>query len=95
MFMELRTQKLMVVFEAVNDTLHESFIGATSLPMSLVERRHQEHRPDLVAHWEPEHRISYRCVESGLSAQEAPTFLLGYAQTATRFGWKTFVDDLQ
>lgn len=91
----MRTQKLMLVFEAINDTLHESFVGATSLPMSLVERRHQEHPPEEIAHWSPEQKVYYRCVESGLSAQETPTFLSSYAQTAGRFGWKTFVDDLQ
>lgn len=95
MNMEMRTQKLMVVFEAVNETLHEAFIGATSLPMSIVERRHQERRPEMVGHWRHEHQISYRCVESGLSAQEAPTFLSGYAHTTNRFGYKTFVDDRQ
>jgi hypothetical protein len=93
--MEIRTQKLMIVFEAVNESLQEIFMGATSLPLAIVERRHQERRPELVGHWSHEHRITYRAVESGLSAREAPTFLSGYAQTANRFGWKTFVDDRQ
>lgn len=95
MTMEIRTQKLMIVFEAINESLQEIFIGATSLPPLIVERRHQEHRPELIAHWLPDQRISYRVVESGLSAQEAPTFLAGYAGTAKRFGWKTFVDARQ
>ncbi len=93
--MEMRTQKLMLVFEAINDTLHESFVGATSLPLSIIERRHQEHLPESIAHWLPGQEIYYRCVESGLSAQETPTFLKSYAGTAERFGWKTVVDDLQ
>ena len=93
--MDIRTQKLMIVFEAVNESLQEIFIGATSLPLPIVQRRHQEHRPGLIGHWQDAHRISYRVAESGLSCQEAPTFLKGYAGTAQRFGWKTFVDDRQ
>jgi len=91
--MEMRTVKLMLVFEAVNDTLKEAYVGATSLPLSIVERRHQENPPPELAHWGPDHAISYRCVESGLSAQETPTFLASYAHTNARFGWKTVVDD--
>jgi hypothetical protein len=34
-------------------------------------------------------------VESGLSAQQAPTFLSAYARTSDRFGWKTVFDALQ
>ena len=85
----------MLVFEAINDTLKESFIGATSLPLALIERRHHENPPESIAHWRPEQAVHYRCVESGLSAQETPTFLDGYARTANRFGWKTVVDALQ
>jgi hypothetical protein len=95
MSMEMRTQKQMLVFEAVNDTLKESFVGATSLPLSIIERRHHENPPEAMAHWEDSHIVHYRCVESGLSARETTIFLKSYANTSEKFGWKTSFDALQ
>ena len=92
--MELPTQKLIFIFEAVNESLQEAFVGATSLPLAAVERRHRFARPAAIAHWRPEHHVLYRRVESGLSAKESAAFIPAYARAA-HAGWKTFVDHLQ
>lgn len=92
--MELGTQKLILIFEAVNDTLQEIFIGATSLPLLSIEKRHRQEPPTPIRHWRPEHKVTYHAVETGLSAKFSADFLPAYARAA-HSGWKTFIDPMQ
>jgi hypothetical protein len=93
--MILTTQKLCIVFEATNRTLHEAFIAASSLPLDIVRRRHQEAPPAAIAHWLPDQDIGYTIVATSLSQQDAPAFVKGYGSTAQRFGWKVISDAWQ
>lgn len=93
--MIVTTQKLCIVFEATNRALHETFVAASSLPLDIVRRRHQEAPPAAIAHWLPGHEIAYTIVASGLGLQDAPAFISGYGQTATRFGWTVVTDAWQ
>lgn len=89
-----KTQKLVLVFEAVNETLGESFVGATSLPLAVVRERHRTQPPTSIAHWLPDHRVEYRAVESGLSAVECRDFVPAYAKAA-HAGRRIFLDAAQ
>jgi hypothetical protein len=95
MRMIMTTQRLCIVFEATNRTLHESFIATSSLPLDIVRLRHQKTPPAAIAHWQPSEDVSYTIVGSGLSLQDAPAFLKGYGQTAVQFGWKVITDNWQ
>lgn len=89
------TQRLCIVFEATNRTLHETFVAASSLPLDIVRGRHRDAPPAAIAHWMADDEVSYTIVASGLSLQDAPAFVRGYGQTAARFGWKVVTDDWQ
>ncbi len=90
-----RTEKIVIVFEATNDDLHQAYVGATALSLMAVERRHREECPPALAGWRPEHHVSYRIVASGLSIPESMAFLHGYAKTSERLGWSVVADGWQ
>jgi hypothetical protein len=87
---EETTQERVVVFEAVNDTLKEFYVGISTLPLTADEiaTRHQENPPAAIAHWKREHRVWYRCVDAGLSASDSQVFVRSYAERITHPGWK-------
>ena len=79
------------VFEAVNESLREFFIGTTSASGEL---------PALVggiaahciAHWQREHKISCRIVEQGLGVEDALKFVESYARSTARTGWTVLTE---
>lgn len=79
------------VFEAVNESLREFFIGTTTASGEL---------PALsggigsrcIAHWQREHKISCRIVEQGLAIEEALKFVESYARATARTGWTVLTD---
>lgn len=78
----------MTVFEAVNETLREVFVGTTD---HLFDRLIDEFRacpPRAVAHWSAGERLSFRCVEYAVPNQDAERFIDGYAQSDALKGWK-------
>ncbi|MBI5241110.1 MAG: hypothetical protein HY926_11605 [Elusimicrobia bacterium] len=84
------TQEQMVVFEAVNDTLQEFYVGISLLPLTADEiaSQHRESPPAAIAHWKKEHQVWYRCVDAGLSASDSQAFVRSYSQRLTQPGWK-------
>jgi hypothetical protein len=87
---EEAAQEQVVVFEAVNDTLKEFYVGISALPLTADEiaNRHQENPPAAIAHWKKEHQVWYRCVDAGLSAPESPAFVRTYTEKIARPEWK-------
>jgi len=79
-----------VVFEAVNDTLKEFFVGISFVPLTADEiaSRHRESPPAAIAHWRREHRVWYRCVDPGLAAHNSQDFVRSYAQRMAQSDWK-------
>lgn len=94
MGMDVSTQRVALIFEAVNEDLHESYVGMTCTPLKVLERRHRELKPTTIAHWKPEHHVEYKLVECGLSVAVGPAFVKSYVQTSARFGWTVLVDSL-
>jgi hypothetical protein len=84
------TQEQVVVFEAVNETLKEFYVGISTVPLTADEiaSRHQEAPPAAIAHWKKEHQVWYRCVDAGLSASDSEAFVRSYAERITRPDWK-------
>ena len=74
------------VFEAVNETLREFFIGTTTLPGDPPALAEAVVTRDL-AHWQKDHKISCRIVETGLAFDEALKFVERHAFAAARTGW--------
>jgi hypothetical protein len=80
------------VFEAVNGTLREFYIGTTTLPASelLNLAESVSFRED--THWDSSDLIEWRVVEEGLSREEALAFIQSYAKTTLRTGWKILTE---
>jgi hypothetical protein len=83
-------QEQVVVFEAVNDTLREFYVGISTLPLTADEiaNRHREDPPAAIAHWKKEHQVWYRCVDPGLSAPESQSFIRSYVERIAQPEWK-------
>ncbi|MBI5242412.1 MAG: hypothetical protein HY922_01855 [Elusimicrobia bacterium] len=84
------TPEQVVVFEAVNDTLKEFYVGISILPLTADEiaNQHKEKPPAAIAHWKREHQVWYRCVDAGLSAPDSQAFIYTYTDKISRPGWK-------
>lgn len=80
------------VFEAINETLKEFYIGTTTLAASELESLAQSVAFRANTHWEPGQKIDYRVVEEGLGLEEALAFIKSYAKTAMRTGWKVVIE---
>lgn len=79
------------VYEAINETLKELFVGLTKLPMNQLEARHKSGLPAAIAHWNPGvHRIIYREVEPDLADPKA--FVAGYAKNMEKNGWTSITE---
>ena len=79
------------VYEAINETLKEMFVGLTDLPMNQVEARHKSGLPGVIAHWKlGAERIIYREVEADLADPKA--FVEGYAKNMQKNGWKSITE---
>jgi hypothetical protein len=87
---EEATQEQVVVFEAINDTLKEFYVGISFLPLTADEiaNQHKEKPPAAIAHWKKEHEVWYRCVDAGLAAPDSQAFVRSYADKIARPEWK-------
>lgn len=85
-------ERLVTVFEIVNDTLREAFVGTTSLPIHELIRQHEAALPKKIAHWDRRHKIQYRSLEFSLSPETARAFIAGYAKSMERMTWRLIRD---
>lgn len=80
------------IYEAVNESLLEIYIGMSSLGMHHVMTRRGHTRPPAIHHWLPDHVVSYRSVEFNLAASFAADFITERAKAAQRPGWTVLRD---
>jgi hypothetical protein len=79
------------VYEAINETFKELFVGSTDLPIGQLETRHKNGLPAAIAHWKlGAERIIYREVELELS--DAKAFVERYALSMQKNGWKSITE---
>jgi hypothetical protein len=76
--------KRYTVFEAVNETLHEIFVGMTASGLNTMQRSVKA--PE-IKHWLETHAVTYRSVEFSLAASHAADFVLTHAKTLVKPGW--------
>lgn len=84
---------LVVVYEAVNDTLKEAYLGTSDLPYESVAARFRQSPPPPAAHWDPDHTVSVNIVESSLRLDDARDFIVHYAASLEAVGWRTIRED--
>lgn len=79
------------VYEAINETLKELFVGLTDLPMAQLEARHKNTLPTAIAHWKlGAEQITYREVEPDLP--DAKAFVESYALNMQKNAWKSITE---
>jgi hypothetical protein len=79
-----------VVFEAINDTLKEFYVGISTLPEAADEiaNRLREQPPEAISHWKKEHHTWYRCIDAGMSDPGSEAFIRSYNDRIARPEWK-------
>ena len=83
---------LVAVFEAVNESRREFYVGTTTLPEGDLKDLARSVAFRGITHWGPDEAIVYRIVESALGLDEALRFIKNYAATIQRIGWKVFTE---
>lgn len=86
-------QPRVAVFEAVNDSLKEAFLGTTAATLPLLSAVFAEKRPRAVSHWATKDRITLNIVEASLSENDAHDFIRHYAASLEAAGWKPLRED--
>ncbi len=84
---------LVIVYEAVNDTLKEAYLGITDQPYESVAARFRRSPPLPATHWVSDHAVSFNLVESSLRTDDARDFIVHYAASLEAVGWKTIRED--
>lgn len=84
---------LVTVYEAVNDSLKEAYIGTTASPHEDLAARFRGNRPPAASHWDPDHTVSVNIVENSLRLDDARDFMVHYAASLEAVGWRTIRED--
>jgi hypothetical protein len=82
------------VYEAINETLKELFVGLTDLPIDQLEARHKNGLPPVIAHWKlGTERISYRDVGTTIPDPSiAKSLVESFSRNMQRTGWKSITE---
>jgi hypothetical protein len=85
---------VVVVYEAVNATLKEIYVGAVIHPAPLEEiaRKHRALPPQPINHWQPGDAVTYRIVEAVLPLRDRREFIHTYAVEIAEVGWRIITD---
>jgi hypothetical protein len=78
------SEKRVTVYEAVNETLQEIYVGTAASGSSAYRAA----ASPATSHWKPNDAVSYRSVHFGLAPSHAEDFVRDHALTLARPGWK-------
>lgn len=82
-----------IVYEAINETLKEIFVGWTAFPIDALRSTHHALPPRLIAHWRfQDQKIDYREVERDITEEDLKTFIQSYAASIRQDGWKIILE---
>ncbi len=83
------------IYEAVNETLREFFIGTTDLPLKALRARHKDDPPMGISHWKSHNQeILYRDIVHEIPKSNIRSFIEKYAriiEPISESGWKTII----
>jgi len=81
------------VYEAVNISRKEIFIGITSRKIfEAMAQLMENDRPPCIKHWDAADAIDIRSVEFDLSAAGAKEFLKEYVRNRALIGWRCLAE---
>ena len=79
----------LTVFEVINQTRKEFFVGTTILGMHEVIEQHRDAPPSAIAHWQQGDKINYRSIKFDLPVKDAAQFIETHAKRLARTSnWK-------
>jgi hypothetical protein len=84
---------LITVYEVVNETLREVYLGTTSLLAPQLALQFERRPPRAVARWRPEHRMILRCLVYAIPLREGQTFIRKYALLGRRRARRVLVEE--
>lgn len=77
------------VFEAINRTRKEFFVGTTARKMHEIIAQFSDSLPPEIAHWKTNDKIDYQSIEFNLPAKDAKQFGAACARSLARSSdWK-------
>lgn len=76
------------IFEAVNRTLQEVYVGMTEEGLQRAMARHRSSPPSQISHWRADHAVEHCSVELNLAASRAEEFIAAHVRKIARPGWK-------
>ena len=87
---ETKLGRRVSVFEAINETLQEFYVGTTSLSgePKLTESLLSLYIP----HWRPDHKTARRFVASEMDLEDALQYVDTHAKSLARTGWKVLTE---
>ena len=80
--------RLVSVYEAVNDSLKEIYLGTTTLLSDQLAAQFPRTPPPATAHWEAGHRVFVKVVEHSIPLKDAHAFIDHYSGSAASSGWR-------
>jgi hypothetical protein len=83
-----------IVFEAINESLQELYVGISTLPLAMDEIaiRNNEQPPKAIGHWRQGDNIWYHCIEPSLPTKDTQNFIRTYAKKIARAHWKVLAE---
>ncbi|UPT74849.1 MAG: hypothetical protein M0D55_03800 [Elusimicrobiota bacterium] len=81
------------VFEVVNLSRRELFVGRTTLPMNALIAHHRAARPAAMKGWGHGDDVEYRALEFGMTPRAALEFARGYVASFRRDGWRVIGEE--
>ena len=83
----------LIVYEAINDTLREIFVGTSSIPLDQLQLWHRADAPKILSHWKlGEHKTDYREIASAMPDADAMTFIKSYTRSIGKPDWKILTE---
>lgn len=86
---EARENSLVTVFEIVNWTKRERYVGATTLLLPELARRHVAMAPVELAHWDRLDNVSYRSLDYGVPLHDVDDFVQRHIDACAKSEWRS------
>ena len=83
------------VYELLNETLREVYVGFTDQPLETFVVHIKKHRPTEVKHWLDGQSLIFRCVDPDIPADVAPAFIGRYVGTVAAAGIRVYWQDMR
>ncbi|OGR58418.1 MAG: hypothetical protein A2X36_07290 [Elusimicrobia bacterium GWA2_69_24] len=80
---------MIFVYEAVNMTLKERFVGIGTMPLEVITKEHQSSPPGCAQHWDfANHKVVYHDLMQTYEQADADYFIQDYKQMTPMPGWR-------